>query len=323
MRQLQKAALTKVVKKTALKAGADLVGIASIDRYDNAPPEVHPRGIFSKTESIVVVGCRMVRGALKTIEEGNYWQAYNCDSYWYMNEVVAPEILRAICITLEDNGCTAVPIHNPFAFGDGRSIRVGGTRPDGAMSLRIAGCAAGLGELGLSKLCLTPQFGPRQRLFAVLTDAVLTADPLVKPGTVCDNCGACIRGCPPAAYSRNRSVSVRIGKNVYTHSTLDCDKCIPIHQGWDPKFSPFLRPDSTREHLPNYYSFLDNRFRHRSICGGRGCVRACMDHLEKTGRITKLYRTPMIEGKQWVIEDPVELETTGKRKRGSKAKRKS
>jgi hypothetical protein len=48
-----------------------------------------------------------------------------------------------------------------------------------------------------------------------------------------------------------------------------------------------------------------------------------MDHLEKTGRITKLYRTPMIEGKQWVIEDPVELETTGKRKRGSKAKRKS
>ena len=39
-------------------------------------------------------------------------------------------------------------------------------------------------------------------------------------------------------------------------------------------------------------------------CVGRGCVRACMDHLEKAGRIEKQYRTPMIEGEQWVIEGP-------------------
>ena len=82
--------------------------------------------------------------------------------------------------------------------------------------------AAGLGELGLSKLFLTPQFGPRQRIFAVLTDAVLEPDPLLPPGSVCDRCGA--------------------------------------------------------------------------------CARACMDHLEKSGRIEKQYQTPMIEGKQWVLE---------------------
>jgi len=28
-----------------------------------------------------------------------------------------------------------------------------------------------------------------------------------------------------------------------------------------------------------------------------------MDHLERSGRIEKQYRTPMVEGKQWVIED--------------------
>jgi hypothetical protein len=45
--------------------------------------------------------------------------------------------------------------------------------------------------------------------------------------------------------------------------------------------------------------FLDHRFHHRSICGGRGCLRKCLDHLEKTGRIEKQYVTPMIEGEQW------------------------
>ena len=37
------------VKQTARQAGADLVGIASIDRFDHPPPEVHPRSVFSHT----------------------------------------------------------------------------------------------------------------------------------------------------------------------------------------------------------------------------------------------------------------------------------
>jgi hypothetical protein len=160
--------LTSDVKRIALDAGADLVGIAPISRFDDAPESMHPRTIFSKTESVIALGCRMLRGALKTIEEGNYWQAYNCDSYQYLNEVPAPRI------------------------------------------------------------------------------------------------------------------------------------------GWDPRYSPFLKKDSRPENPPTYYEWLDTRFRHHTICGGRGCIRKCMDHLEKTGRIQKQYRTPMVEGRQWVIEEPLE-----------------
>ncbi|MHC4789134.1 MAG: hypothetical protein ACYS8K_08050, partial [Planctomycetota bacterium] len=80
------AQLTSAVKREALAAGADLVGIASISRFDNAPPELHPRSIFSHTQSVIGVAFRMVRGALKTIEEGNYWQAYVCDSNQHLNE---------------------------------------------------------------------------------------------------------------------------------------------------------------------------------------------------------------------------------------------
>ncbi len=296
--------LTAEVKKTAKQAGADLVGIASIDRYDYAPANVHPHSIFGHTQSIIALGCRMLRGALKTVEEGHYWQAYNCDSYQFLNEVLAPHMLRKIVIFLEDQGYTAVPIHNPFGANLGRPVYPGGPKPDGMISLRVVGCAAGLGELGLSKLFLSPQFGPRQRMYAVLTDAELDPDPLhTEP--ICDECGSCIRGCPAKAFVRERTVEVRIGDHIFRHGDFSSRKCGPIHQGWDPRYSPFLKEDSSRENPPPYYRFLDRRFRHHSICVARGCVRACMDHLEKTGRIERQYKTPMIEGKQWVIEDPI------------------
>ncbi|MDO8588439.1 MAG: hypothetical protein Q7T82_15535 [Armatimonadota bacterium] len=297
--------LTAEVKRVALQAGADLVGVASIERFDKAPEGLHPRGIFSKTRSVIALGCRMVRGALKTIEEGNYWQAYNCDSYQYLNEVFAPHMLRKAVLFLEDKGFTSVPIHNPFCVNQGRPVRPGGTRPDGHMSLRVVGCAAGLGELGLSKLFLTPEFGPRQRMFAVLTDAELEPDPLFA-GSVCDLCGECAQACPADAIPSAPNVEFDIGDRTFRHGALDCEKCMRIHIGWDPRYSPFLNKDSSPENPPSYYKFLDHRFRHHTICGGRGCLRKCVDHLERSGRIQKRYNTPMVEDEQWVIHEPLE-----------------
>ncbi|MFO8008078.1 MAG: 4Fe-4S dicluster domain-containing protein [Candidatus Brocadiia bacterium] len=165
----------------------------------------------------------------------------------------------------------------------------------------MAGVAAGLGELGHSKLLLTPQFGPRQRVFVVLTDAELEPDPLFT-GSVCDECGLCVEACPADAIPTERSAEVPVGERLYSHAPLDCATCPQVHQGWEPSYAPFMHPEHSRDNPPSYYGFLDRRFRHRSICGARGCVRACMDHLEKAGLIEKSYRTPMIEGDQWVIE---------------------
>jgi hypothetical protein len=96
---------------------------------------------------------------------------------------------------------------------------------------------------------------------------------------------------------------VPIGDRGFGHAAFDPEKCVHVHQGWDPAYSPFLAPDSSRENPPSYYRFLDRRFRHRSICVARGCVRACLDHLEKKGRLEYTFRTPMIEGEQWVLPE--------------------
>lgn len=298
--------LTAAVKELAMGAGADLVGVAPIERFEHAAPEVHPATLFPPVRSVVALACRMVRGALKTIEEGTYWQAYNCDSYQYLNEVLAPHMLRKVVMFLEDHGYTSVPFHNPFRPHVGRPVREGGPRPDAMLSLRVIGAAAGLGELGHSKLFMTPRFGPRQRVYAVLTDAELEPAPLLEE-PVCDECGACVAACPAEAIPPERSAEVPIARGdgtdrVFRHAPLDCAQCARVHQGWDPRYSPFVDEESSPQNPPSYFRFLDRRFRHRSICGARGCVRACVDHLEKTGRIEKQYQTPMIEREPWRLD---------------------
>ncbi|MFW5839325.1 MAG: hypothetical protein ACOCZE_01965 [Planctomycetota bacterium] len=298
------AALTESVRAAAIEAGADLVGFAPISRFDNAPEEFHPRTIYPPTRTLIALAVRQPRGALHAVEEGSYWQAYNCDSYWYLNEVHAPRMLREICMHLEQSGHTSVPVHNPFHPHTGRQIREDAPHgPDGMVSLRMMGVAAGLGELGLSKIFLTPEFGPRQRVFAGFTDAELTPTPLFT-GRVCDECGACARECEAGAIPAARDVKMTIDGVEYSHGLLDCEACGRVHRGDDPRFSPFHNGSEQAGQSPSYNQFSQRRFRHLAICVGRGCLWACLDHLEKTGRISTRFKTPFIRRQRWKLNDP-------------------
>jgi len=295
--------LTELVRKAALGAGADLVGVAPVSRFDSAPPEYHPRTIFPQTKSVLAVAVRQPRGTLKTAEEGTYFQAYTADAYWYLNEVVAPQVLRAAVLALEEEGYTGVPVHNPFMPHVGRQLREDQPwGPDGMVSLRLVGVAAGLGELGHSKVLLTPQFGPRQRVFAVFTDAELEPTPLFT-GSVCDGCLACARECEAGAIGEERSVRLKIEGQEYAHAPFDDAACVKVHAGLEPPYSPFWKGDEPEGKKPGYHDFLTYRFRHLSVCVGRACLRACLDHLEKAGRIEATFKTPLIERERYRFSD--------------------
>lgn len=100
----------------------------------------------------------------------------------------------------------------------------------------------------------------------------------------------------PGHYDTSSHVSSSAGTDPFTMS--------PMSRVQATDAVGEVASSTTRSNPPRYYQFLDRRFRQRSICGARGCVRACMDHLEKTGRVERQYATSMIEGKQWAIEDP-------------------
>jgi ferredoxin len=296
--------LEQQIRDLAVDQGAPLVGFAPISRFDSAPPQYHPRTVFPAVKTVIAIAVPQARGTLKAVEDGAYWQAYNCDSYWYLNEVIAPKILREIVMLLEEHGHTSVPVHNPFRPHTGRQIRDDQPwGPDGMVSLRVIGCAAGLGELGMSKIFLTPQFGPRQRVFAVFTDAELEGTPLFR-GTVCDGCGLCARECEANAIGDSRTETFEIEGRVFGHAPLDCAACGVVHRGDDPRYSPFWNGTEKPGEKPSYNEFCKQRFRHLAICVGRGCLRACLDHLEKTGRIEAQFKTPLIQGKRWKLNEP-------------------
>ena len=101
--------LTEEVRQTDLDAGAALVGFAPIERFDNASRENHPRTIYPSTKTAIAIDVPQPRGALKSVVDGTYWQVYNCDAYWFLNEVEAPSILRRIVMMLEEHGYTSMP----------------------------------------------------------------------------------------------------------------------------------------------------------------------------------------------------------------------
>ena len=72
--------------------------------------------------------------------------------------------------------------------------------------LRPLVLASGLGVEGRNRLIITPEFGPRVRFSAVVTDAELEAEPRRVPN-LCRGCSICREACPSGAL--NGSFDIR------------------------------------------------------------------------------------------------------------------
>ncbi len=109
---------------------------------------------------------------------------------------------------------------------------------NGQLYLKGEAIRTGLGKRGKNTLLLHPQFGPRLRLVAVLTDAPVV--PLIEPllyeteNPVCDGCSICIDACPEKilepyrmiAPSRCRSDSDNMAKQE--NRLIPCDRCVKL-----------------------------------------------------------------------------------------------
>ncbi|MCM8756940.1 MAG: (4Fe-4S)-binding protein, partial [Candidatus Omnitrophica bacterium] len=55
------------LKTFAAEAGADLVGIASVERFEELPQEKQPRVIYPETRSVIIIGRRITRGTFRGV----------------------------------------------------------------------------------------------------------------------------------------------------------------------------------------------------------------------------------------------------------------
>ncbi len=294
----------EAVKTQAKLLGADLVGIASMDRFEGAPKQQDPRYIFPDAQAAIVLAFRLPRGYFRGIEEGTYFAAYASMGYGGMNLVYMPVVLRELCCFIEDHGYEAAPVPNHYpgtavrfdtqTFDPTRSRPVSPDRPhpDVLVDFRIAAFAAGMGEFGWSKIFLTPEFGPRQRFVVLLTDAPLEPDPLFAGG-LCDGCKQCVAECSAGAISPTESDTIVVAGRTVEFGKLDIIKCSVGYCGGKAAYNPFMQPGADENAYCHEYCGGSEL---RKVCGyppvltnnpavegARGCIRACMIHLEETG----------------------------------------
>jgi epoxyqueuosine reductase QueG len=186
--------------EAAKKNGADLVGVAPVERFRGIIPEGHPNSISPKARSVVVLGFMIPRGALRGIEEGTAWQTLGCGDP--VNPLIQVESTYNTVRWLEDRGWEATPLYkHPLELrNQGVPVVPGKPAPDVILNFEYAAFAAGLGVIGKGKFFLSPEYGPRQVFSIILTDAPIEPDKLYE-GDFCEDCDACVTSCPALALS--------------------------------------------------------------------------------------------------------------------------
>lgn len=270
------------LKQAARRFGADLVGIASMDRFEGVAPERHPAAIFPECRSVVVLARRILRGSLRGVEEGtNFGSTYRCFGYtWVEDNFLAQTAYDTTC-WIEERNFEAVPLFAYFEDGmpKGAAVASGRPPPNVYLDPYYAAVAAGLGEVGLGEFLITPEFGTRQRISILLTDAPLAADP-VRGKTICGDCGACAEACPFGAIDVGNRRRFGPPGAVMEVAAVDYARCRACPNGAILGAGRGSRPD-----------------RIAAACG-----RACLVRLESGGKIGHRFEHPFRKRKPWALD---------------------
>jgi len=263
--------LNKWVKSLEL----DMVGVASVDGYRDVEPQWNPLSILPKAKSIVVFGKSIPRSQFRGIEEGTLWNR--------VNRQLTPKPAYYLCRMFEDNGIMAVP-STPLAperWPDGVVFKKGKPAPNVTPDIYYAAQLAGLGEIGYNGAFLTPQFGARQALGMLFTEAEIDPDKPFKSGQICghEKCMACVKGCPAKALSAT-PVTRKVGEQTIQVGKFQNEKCKFCVNGAFPDTSLASAP-------PNRLA--------------AACTRACIACLEDGGKVKTNYKAKFRRRPAWAF----------------------
>jgi len=211
------------IKRIILNQGADLCGIACIDRFANVPDSFHPSDIYKECKSVIVFGKRLP----KSLAFVSPRIVYNHSNSLSINAV--DTITYESSIAIEQLGCVAVPLpcDSPYEYWEKDNLK-----GKGLLSLRHAAVYAGLGSLGKNTLLINKCYGNFLTLGAILTDLELKSDPLSEELCI-ENCRLCLDNCPTKALN-GKTVNQKLCR-PYTYATNDrgfeiinCNKCRTI-----------------------------------------------------------------------------------------------
>jgi len=172
------------VKEFAKSLGADLVGIASSDSKYLKDNKTSIEAVLPSCKSLVVIAKRLNEDALSA---GNI-KISQYDTICAYQEL--DSVMYKVTLYLKDHGYRAVsiPPNMPIDFSSEKRGMYG------EVNQKCAATAAGLGNIGINRLFLSPELGPFLRMGSILTNADLKPDEPLKE-KVCTRCMECVKRC--------------------------------------------------------------------------------------------------------------------------------
>jgi len=209
------------IKELAYQLGADVCGIGSIERFENAPPGFSPLDLFDRCKSVIALGIALPKGL---------YEVQPRLLYGYFNGKISSSIddleLRLAKELEVRYNCMAVPVPSdaPNEYWEAESMTA-----KGLISMRHTAVLCGLGSIGKSSLLLNSEYGNRLILGAVLTDLELESDDLQEDICI-EGCRRCIDNCPAQAIADKQVKQKQCRMNTYGKTargfdTVDCNKC--------------------------------------------------------------------------------------------------
>ena len=226
--------LTQTVVNKLLDWGADLVGIAPVERFANAPEGHKPTDFLPECKSVISIALHLFQGIADVWGEydqpGKTITPYLFYGYGLTN-IESSRIVNQMAKLLEYQGFKTLcflPTWLSCTYKYFEEL-IATNKVLTEFSHRHAATAAGIAELGWNGLGLSPEFGPMQRFNSILTSVELEPTPLYSGPALCrpDKCGMkCIHICPTSALSETESQSLTIDGKTITYSTHDNIRCL-------------------------------------------------------------------------------------------------
>jgi epoxyqueuosine reductase QueG len=194
------------LKEYALSLGVELYGVASAEMYvERFPDKPAPSRFIEDARSVIVMGMPFEPGTVATVLNPDLAGLRRKASDQVGTGGVQPVGAERFFLG-EENGVIARELQY-VGYKMSKYMRHAGHKAffvPGKQNARFrtapfyytpAMYLAGLGTLGLNCCILTPEFGPRVYVSALITDAALPAGSPMEE-EMCTRCGLCVDNCP-------------------------------------------------------------------------------------------------------------------------------